>query len=192
MTADRTSGKPLCLPLIFVLYRSLSFCIHFYFCATGFHLSKRRKFFVVFCYICIEDSAIVLCHIQCRMAKQPLKRERITAAIYKIFTSKGVTKKMDACLLDTSLFVIVRNAASQAVLCELCAAFIREKKIIPLPHHGYANTLLKRHREHHRGELPAPACSLCAVSKSRGYPNPNHELKYSVSWRLCIRYSAAD
>ena len=67
------------------------------------------------------------------MSQEPLQGKGISAAINKIFTGKCVAEQMDACLLDSALIVIVCNAASQAVLCELCAAFIREKKIIPLP-----------------------------------------------------------
>lgn len=40
----------------------------------------------------------------------------------------------DAVLENYSpLVIIVRNTATQSVLCKLCAAFIRKKKIIPLP-----------------------------------------------------------
>ena len=40
--------------------------------------------------IIVEQIAIVASHLQCRMTHEPLKRERIAAAVHKILPSEGV------------------------------------------------------------------------------------------------------
>ena len=45
--------------------------------------------------VIVEQIAVVASHLQCGMTHEPLKRERIAAAIHKILPSEGVPERMD-------------------------------------------------------------------------------------------------
>ena len=60
------------------------------------------------------------------MTQEPLQGKGIAAAVHKIFPGECMAEQMDACLLDAAAVVIIGNAAPQAVLCKLCAAFVGE------------------------------------------------------------------
>ena len=68
--------------------------------------------------VIIEQIAVVARHPQCGVTHEPLKRERIAAAIHQILAGEGVTKRMDRSPLHTSGCVIPHNRKSQGILGE--------------------------------------------------------------------------
>ena len=68
--------------------------------------------------VIVEQITVVASHLQCGVTHEPLKRERIAAAIHQILAGEGVTKRMDRSPLHTSGSVIPHNRKPQGILCE--------------------------------------------------------------------------
>lgn len=79
--------------------------------------------------VIVEQIAIVASHLQCGVSYEPLKGERIAAAIHKILPSKGVPERMDRSSLHASYVVILHDGEPQGVLREEITEFIAEEVI---------------------------------------------------------------
>ena len=79
--------------------------------------------------IIVEDIAIVSCHLQGGVSHESLKGERIAAAIDQIFTSKGVSERMDRSPLHTSAVVVFHDSKPQCVLSQEAAELITEQVV---------------------------------------------------------------
>lgn len=79
--------------------------------------------------VIIEDVAVVASHLQCRVPHDLLKGERIAAAIDQIFTSKGVSERMDRSPLHTSAVVVLHDGEPQGVLSQETTELITEQVI---------------------------------------------------------------
>ena len=92
-------------------------------------LRQGREIVVILGDVSIIDCAIVLCHFQSRMPQQSLKCESVAPAAHQILSSKGVPKKMRACLCNASALIIASDALTQSAIGELFSAFVAEQKI---------------------------------------------------------------
>ena len=79
--------------------------------------------------VIVEQIAIVASHLQGGVTHEPLKRECIAAAIYKIFPSKGVPERMDRSPLHASGIVVLHDGEPQGVLCEEVPELIAEEPV---------------------------------------------------------------
>ena len=94
--------------LVFAIQLSES---HFNLLLFTFQLHQRGEGFKVFGNVSIKDRAIVLRHIQSRMTKEPLKSEGIAPTIHKVLLGKCMTEQVYACLLYSTLSVVLGDAA---------------------------------------------------------------------------------
>ena len=79
--------------------------------------------------VIVEQIAIVASHLQGGVTHEPLKRECIAAAIYKIFPSKGVPERMDRSPLHASCVIVLHDGEPQGVLCEEVPELIAEEPV---------------------------------------------------------------
>ena len=79
--------------------------------------------------IIIKDIAVVASHLQCGVTHEPLKRERIAAAIHQILTSEGVPERMERSSLHASCIVVLHNGKPQSILREEVPELIAEEII---------------------------------------------------------------
>ena len=79
--------------------------------------------------VIVEQIAVVASHLQCGMTHEPLKRERIAAAIHKILPSEGVPERMDRSPLHASCVVVLHDGEPQGVLCEEIPELIAEEPV---------------------------------------------------------------
>ena len=66
--------------------------------------------------VIIEQIAIVASHLQRRVSHEPLKRERIAAAVYQILTSESVPEGMEGSSLHASGVVVFYDSKPQGIL----------------------------------------------------------------------------
>ena len=79
--------------------------------------------------IIVEDIAIVSCHLQGGVSHESLKGERIAAAIDQVFTSKGVSERMNRSPLHASAFVVLHDGEPQGVLSQETTELITEQVV---------------------------------------------------------------
>ena len=79
--------------------------------------------------VIIEQIAIVASHLQRRVSHEPLKRERIAAAIHQILTSESVPECMEGSSFHASGIVVLHNGEPQGVLREKVPELIAEEII---------------------------------------------------------------
>ena len=79
--------------------------------------------------VIIEQIAVVAGHLQGRVSHEPLKGERITAAINQIHTSKSVTECMDGSTLHASCVVVLHDGEPKSVFCEEVPELVTEQVI---------------------------------------------------------------
>ena len=79
--------------------------------------------------VIIENVAVMACHLQSRMPHDLLKGERIATAVNQIFTSEGVSERMDRSPLHASAVVVLHDSQPQSVLCQETAELITEQVI---------------------------------------------------------------
>ena len=66
--------------------------------------------------VIVEQIAVVASHLQCGVTHEPLKRERIAAAIHQILTSEGVPERMERSSLHASGVVVFYDGKPQGIL----------------------------------------------------------------------------
>ena len=79
--------------------------------------------------VIVEQIAVVASHLQCGVTHEPLKRERIAAAIHQILTSEGVPERMERSSLHASCIVVLHNGKPQGILREEVPELIAEEII---------------------------------------------------------------
>jgi hypothetical protein len=66
--------------------------------------------------VIIEQIAVVTSHLQRGVSHEPLKRERIAAAVYQILTSESVPEGMEGSSFHASGIVVLHNGEPQGIL----------------------------------------------------------------------------
>ena len=95
---------------------------------------ERVKFIIYNDDVIIEDIAVVASHLQRGVSHEPLKRERIAAAVYQILAGKGMPELVDGCAVDPSAFVVPGNGVAQGILRQHTAVGIKQDCQFPCVH----------------------------------------------------------
>ena len=79
--------------------------------------------------VIVEQIAVVARHLQCGMTHEPLKRERIAAAVHQILTSESVPERMEGSSIHSSCVVVLHDSKPQGILREEVPELIAEEII---------------------------------------------------------------
>ena len=130
LTQSARIGNEYNSPLPFIGQRGFCCLSDFDFCIAVLYLCKRGMIIIIPHNIRIENLTVFLRHFQRGMAQQLLQRESVAAAIQQIFSSEGVTEKMDRRFLHAPRTVVAPYCVAQTAFGHLLVIFIRKQKII--------------------------------------------------------------
>ena len=131
--------------------------------------------------VIVEQIAVVASHLQCGVTHEPLKRERIAAAIHQILTSEGVPERMDRSSFHASCVVVLHNGEPQGILREEITEFIAEEPV------GTASStnchVIPKNSDHGRAERDDLNLAVLGVSENDLFSGKVYILDLNVSHR---------
>ena len=131
--------------------------------------------------VIVEQIAVVASHLQCGMTHEPLKRERIAAAIHKILPSEGVPERMDRSPLHASCVVVLHDCQPERILrkqvTELIAEQVVRRRSRPNCH------VIPKNRHHGRAKRNDLNLAVLRVSENDLFSGKVYILDLDVSHR---------